>query len=27
MTENECAELAAGVSAGPEHADWDLIHA
>lgn len=27
MTENECAELAAGVSAGPEHTDWDLIHA
>lgn len=26
MSENECAELAARVSAGPEHTDWDLIH-
>lgn len=26
MAENECAELAARVSAGPEHTDWDLIH-
>src|SRR5262245_19807892 len=23
---DECAELAAGVSAGPEHADWCFIH-
>lgn len=27
VTENECAELAARVSAGPEHTDRDLIHA
>jgi hypothetical protein len=26
VTENECAELAARVTAGPEHTDWDLIH-
>jgi hypothetical protein len=26
MTKNECAELAARVTAGPEHTDWDLIH-
>ena len=27
MTGDEAAELAAGVSAGAEHADRDLIHA
>ena len=26
VTEDECAELAAGISAGPEHADWYFIH-
>jgi predicted Ser/Thr protein kinase len=26
VRENECAELAAGVSAGPEHTDRNLIH-
>jgi hypothetical protein len=26
VTENECAELAARVTAGPEHTDWNLIH-
>jgi hypothetical protein len=26
MAENECAELATGIAAGPEHADWCFIH-
>ena len=26
MAEDECAELAARISAGPEHADWYFIH-
>ena len=26
MTKNECAELAAGITAGPEHTDRNLIH-
>jgi len=26
MTEDECTELAAGITAGPEHSNWNLIH-
>jgi hypothetical protein len=26
MTQDEGAELAAGVAAGPEYADWNFIH-
>src|SRR5438105_1050866 len=26
MTEDECTELAAGITAGPEHSHWNLIH-
>ena len=27
MSKDECTELAARISAGPEHADWCFIHA
>jgi hypothetical protein len=26
MTEDKCTELAAGIPAGPEHSNWNLIH-
>ena len=26
MRIDECTELAAGITAGPENADWNLIH-